>query len=423
MIKVVRIKPSVLQGTIEIPPSKSQTLRSILFGTLAQGKTVIHNPLISADTEAMIEGCRLFGAAISFDGHTIEIIGNLKRADNVINAENSGLTLRFLGAVGGLIPEYTIITGDDSIRRLRPIRPLLEGLTQLGAFAVSAKGDGTAPIIIKGPIKGGTALIDGADSQPVSALLIGASFAPDKTELFVTNPGEKPWVGVTLNWFDRLGISYQNDQFEKFVLPGRAHIKGFEYTVASDLSSAAYPIAAALITNSELTLTQIDIDDLQGDRELIFQLQKMGAKIEIDKDKKTVHVMKGSSLQGATVNVNNFIDSLTILSVIGCFAEGVTQITGGKIARHKESNRIEAIVTELKKMGALIHEREDGVVIEHSLLHGALLESYADHRMAMSLAVASLGAKGESTINNIGCVAKSYPTFFQHLKKLGAKIE
>lgn len=418
-----RIKPSLLQGTVEVPPSKSQTLRAILFGLLATGKTVISRPLFSPDTDAMMAGCRLLGAEVSIRGQTIEIVGNLRGAEDVIHAGNSGLVLRLLGAVSALVPEYTVITGDYSIRHLRPIQPLLDGLTQLGAFAASAKDDGSAPIILKGPLKGGTALIDGADSQPVSGLLIAASFTPAKTELFVTQPGEKPWVALTLNWFDRLGIAYKNDNFEKFTLPGHASIQAFEYTVPSDLSSAAYPIAAALITNSELTLTNIDMDDLQGDKQFIFQLQKMGAKITIDRASHTLTVAKGSHLKGAKIDINNFIDSLTLLSVIGCFAEGITEIVGGKVARYKESDRIRAIVTELKKMGAQIHEREDGVVVEHSPLHGASLDSHADHRMAMSLAVAGLGAKGESVISDIGCVAKSYPPFFEHLRKLGAKIE
>lgn len=423
MGKTARIKPSALQGAVEVPPSKSQTMRALVFGMLGAGKTVVHRPLDSPDVDAMIDGIRLLGADVNTEGGSIEVVGNLRPAENVIDAGNSGLVLRLLGAVGALTSGYTVITGDHSIRHLRPVQPLLDGLTQLGAFAVSAKEDGTAPIILKGPLKGGTALVDGADSQPISGLLIASAFTPAKTELFVANPGEKPWVSLTLNWFDRLGISYQNDGFEKFIIPGHAAISGFEYTVPGDLSSAAYPIAAALITDSELTLTNVDIDDLQGDKHLIFQLQKMGAKIEIDKERKMITVSKGSHLKGAKIDVNNFIDSLTILSVIGCFAEGITEIVGGKIARNKESDRIHTVVAELKKMGAQIHEKEDGVVIEHSPLHGAALESHADHRMAMSLAVAGLGAKGESVIQDVGCVSKSYPPFFEHLKQLGAKIE
>lgn len=412
-----------MSGTLEVPPSKSQTLRAILFGTLATGKTTIHRYLVSPDTDAMICACRLLGAEIAIVGESLEIRGNMRPAKDVINAGNSGLVLRLVGAVSALTSEYTIITGDHSVRTLRPIFPLLDGLTQLGAFAVSSQGNGQAPIIIKGPLKGGTALIDGADSQPVSGLLIASAFAPGKTEIFVTNPGEKPWVSLTLSWFDRLGIPYTNELFEKYTLYGNAVIEGFEYTVPSDWSSAAYPIAAALITNSELTLTNLDIDDPQGDKQLIFQLQKMGANISFDHEKRSLHVGKGSKLKGMKIDVNNFIDSITILSVIGCYAEGITELVGGAIARYKESDRIHSIVKELKKMGAHIIEQEDGMLIESSSLQGAELSSHADHRMAMSLAVAALGAKGPTTLQGASCIAKSYPPFFEHLKKLGAQIE
>lgn len=388
---------------------------------LASGKTVIHNYLHSPDTQAMIEACRILGARVTVNENSIEIEGNLRPAEDVIYAGNSGQVLRFIGAVSALTSEYAIITGDYSIRHQRPVKPLLDGLSQLGAFAVSARGDGHAPIIIKGPLKGGTALIDGEDSQPVSGLLIASAFAQSKTELFVTNPGEKSWVALTLSWFDRLGIPYRNEQFEKYSIPGSAVIQGFEYTVPADLSSAAYPIAAAIVTNSELVLENIDIDEAQGDKELLFQLQKMGANLVIEN--RRIVVKKGSKLKGIKIDVNNFIDGITLLSVIGCFAEGITEIVGGKIARTKESDRISSIVSELKKMGANIHEKEDGIVVEHSSLAGALMESHADHRVAMSLAVAGLGAKGESWISGTECIEKSYPPFLDHLKTVGAKID
>jgi len=419
----VRITPSILRGTVDVPPSKSQTLRALVFGLLARGLTEISGYLDSPDTYAMVRACRLLGARTEVFPDRIEIEGNLRPAEDVIDAGNSGIVLRFIGAVSALVSEYTIITGDASIRNRRLSQPLLEGLTQLGAFAVSSKGDGFAPIVIKGPLRGGTALIDGADSQPVSALLIASAFTCAKTELFVRNPGEKPWIALTLDWFERFGIVCEHENFEKYHLPGHASIEGFSYAVPGDLSSAAYPLAAALATGSECILRNVDFSDAQGDKELIFQLQKMGARIEIDSDTKTLWLKKGSKLQGAKIDVNGFIDSITILAVLGCFAEGETEIVGARIARSKESDRISAIVAELKKMGACIEEREDGIVVQHSVLKGASLESYSDHRMAMALAVAGLAARGESYLAGSECVLKSYPPFFQHLRQMGAKIE
>ena len=417
------LRPSSLGGTLTVPPSKSHTLRAILFATLAKGQSVIHNYLHSPDTDAMIKACRQLGAHITAFDERLEIKGDLRPPEDVIDAGNSGQVLRFVGAILALFPGYGVVTGDHSIRHSRPVLPLLEGLTQLGAFAVSLRGDGHAPIIIKGPLKGGSALVNGEDSQPISGLLIASAFGLGKTELFVENPGEKAWIRLTLDWFDRLGIAYQNDHFERYLIYGGSVIQGFEFTVPSDLSSASYSIGAAIITNSELTLRGIDLSDIQGDKEVIFLLQRMGANIAIDSEKKTITVLKGHKLKGASIDVNEFIDALPLLAVIGCFAEGVTTLVGGKIARKKESDRISCIVSELKKMGAHIDEQEDGLTVERSDLKGALLQSHADHRMAMSLAVASLGAKGASMIEGSECVAKSYRGFFEQLKDLGAQIE
>lgn len=393
-------------------------MRAVLFATLAKGKSVIYNYLHSPDTEAMIEACRLLGAKITIFEDSLEIIGDLKPPEDVINAGNSGQILRFVGAILAIFPTYGIITGDLSIRHLRPVKPLLEGLMQWGCLAVSARDNGQAPIIVKGPLKGGFACIEGEDSQPVSGLLMAAAFAKEPTELVVKNPGEKPWVALTLSWFDRLGISYHNENFEKYTLCGNSSIQGFEYTVPCDLSSAAYPIAAALVAQSELHLQNVDMSDVQGDKEVIFLLQRMGAKIEINKEHKTITVLKGSSLKGQTIDVNGFIDALPLLAVVGCFAQGTTTLTGGKIARFKESDRISCMVKELQKMGADIIEQEDGMIINQSKLQGAHLQSHADHRIALSLALASLGASGPSSIEGKECACKSYPHFFDQLDQI-----
>lgn len=421
MTESARIQASSLRGFQQIPPSKSQTMRALIFATLAKGRSLIRNYLHSPDTGAMIDACRLLGARIKVMPQILEVEGGLSSAEDVIYAGNSGLVLRFIGAIGALTSGYTIITGDHSIRHLRPALPLLEGLSQLGAFAISSRGNGHAPLIIKGPLKGGKAVIDGEDSQPVSGLLVASAFTPDKTELFVKNPGEKPWVQLMLSWFDRLGIPYENDNFEKYTIPGSSEIEGFDYTVPADWSSAAYAIAAALITNSEITLEGLDFTDAQGDKELITVLQEMGANIQIDGYGLTIR--PGSRLKGQKIDISRFIDAITVLPVIACFAEGKTEIVGGKIARSKECDRIKAIVSELKKMGAKIEEREDGLVVEKSDLHGAETESYADHRMAMSLTIAGLAAKGETVVTGIKTVNKSFPGFFEAFRKIGAKIE
>jgi 3-phosphoshikimate 1-carboxyvinyltransferase len=272
-------------------------------------------------------------------------------------------------------------------------------------------------------MQSGKAALDGRDSQPVSGMLIATSFLSGKTILEAHEPGEKPWIDLTLFWLKKFGIHVEHQDYARYTVPGNARIEGFKMTIPGDFSSAAFPIAAALVTNSSLTLTNVDREDCQGDKKIIDILQQMGAKIETDPKRKTLHLAKGSRLRGMKIDVNDFIDATPILSVIGCFAEGTTEIVNASIARKKESDRLHAMATELKKMGAAIEERPDGLLIHHSALKGASVESWHDHRIAMSLSIAALGAKGETAINNIECVSKTYPGFAHDFRSLGAAIE
>lgn len=418
------IQPSKISGNLEIPPSKSHSLRAILFALLGEGKTTIHKYLQSPDAIAMIEAIKLFGAEVEMFPDRLEIQGvgpELGPPEDIIDSGNSGQVLRFMGALAALVPSYTVITGDHSIRHNRPVKPLLSALSQLGVFAESMRLDGYAPIIIKGPMRGGTTSLHGGDSQPVSGLIIASAFAKKTTEICVHHPGEKPWIDLTLHWLDFLKIPYKNYRYERYRIPGNSHYKGFNYTVPADFSSLAFPLAAALVTQSEVTLENIDMEDVQGDKKLLEALFEMGANLSTEK--RSIHVKKGSALKGKKLDINDYIDAITILAVLGCFAEGETEICNAAIARKKESDRIHAITTELKKMGADIEEKKEGLIVRHSKLKGAHLESYHDHRIAMSLSVAALGAEGESTIHGVECTHKTYPTFAQDLQKLGANIK
>lgn len=418
------VKNSVLSGAISIPPSKSQTLRAILFAAMANGKSVIHNYLHSPDIHSMIEACRLFGATITIFPDSLEIIGlngEIRTCEDVIDAGNSGIVLRFLACLAALCGKSTVITGDHSIRYIRPMQSVLDGLNELGCLAISTKEDGFAPVIIKGPFKKNKVTLDGQDSQAVSGMLIASSFAKGPFEIFVTNPGEKPWILLTLSWLDFLKIPYENNNFEHYKIFGSARYDGFEYRVPADLSSAAFPIAAALITNSEISIKNVDMSDLQGDKELIYLFQKMGANIDIQKS--AIHVKKTAQLNGMVVDINNFIDSVPILAVVACFAKGKTHIKNAEASKNKECNRLASITLELQKMGADITEKEDGLIINQSKLCGAKVYSHQDHRMCMSLSVAGLGSSGETHIVDTACVAKTFPNFIDDLSFLKAEIK
>ncbi|MDR2826304.1 MAG: 3-phosphoshikimate 1-carboxyvinyltransferase [Deltaproteobacteria bacterium] len=421
-----RIEKSSLSGSIAVTTSKSHTMRAVLLASMAKGRSLVHAPLASPDTKAMIAACTALGAKIEDKEDHLVIDGVAGRPTvpaQVIDVGNSGQVLRFGAALAGLIPYYSVFTGDASVCTLRPMNPLLEALTQLGAFAVSSKNDGHAPIIVKGPVKSGSVLMEGMDSQPVSAVLMLAAFLPGVTSIEVKNPGEQPWIDLTLYWLDKMGIRYTNDNYTFYTVQGRDNpeFSPFDYTVPGDWSSAAFPIAAALVTNSVVRLDNMDIHDPQGDKAVLEMFTAMGADILVNDQEKSVLVQKRAELRGAEINVNKAIDAVPVLAALACFARSATTITGASIARHKESDRLAAICAELGKMGAKIEEFEDGLTVYPANLHGAQVDSHHDHRIAMSLAVAAL-ACGKTVITDTACVAKSFPGFAAAMRNLGASI-
>ena len=421
-----RVEKSSLGGSLAVTTSKSHTMRAVLLASMAKGQSVVRRPLASPDTKAMITACSALGAKIEEQVDCLVIHGVAGKPTvpaQVIDVGNSGQVLRFGAALAALLPFYSVFTGDASVCTIRPMNPLLEALTQLGAFAVSSKNDGHAPVIVKGPVKAGTVRMQGMNSQPVSAILLLAGFLPGVTSIRVENPGEQPWIDLTLYWLDKMGVCCTHDNYSFYTVQGRDNpeFAPFDYTVPGDWSSAAFPIAAALITNSSVTLENMDIHDPQGDKAVLEMFQAMGADIIVNEREKTVLVQTHKGLRGAVLNVNKAIDAVPVLAAVACFAQSVTTITGAGIARHKESDRLAAISTELGKMGAKIEEFEDGLVIHPARLHGAQVESYHDQRIAMSLAVAGL-ACGKTVIADAACAAKSFPGFAKAMQGLGASI-
>lgn len=417
----MHILPSIIQGEIDIPPSKSHSQRAILFASLAEGKSIIRHVLASPDIIAMIHACRAFGAGIQCHDKHLEIMGVSGKpcfTDTHIQAGNSGQVLRFIGAVAGLAHQKVYIQGDASIQKQRPVLPLISGLNQLGCVASNEE----APLVVQGPFLSNEACIEGRDSQPVSGLLIARAFAPRPLKLRVENPGETPWVELTLDWFRRLGITYQQKNYQEYQLDGHANVLGFEYDVPGDYSTCAFPLVAAILTQGQLQLNHLDGDDVQGDKRLLEILQKMGAKIEFMTHQKKLLVFQGEPLQGLEIDVNDIIDAIPILAVVGCFAKGRTILKGAHIARFKESDRIAVMCQELKKLGAKIEETEDGLIIEESSLRCGEVFSHHDHRVAMALAVAGLMIPGGVLIHETQCIEKSFPDFKNAMRKIGAEI-
>jgi len=390
---------------------------------MAEGVSTIYSPLISDDATSMLHACSQFGAQYQLEDCVCTITGCRGRLTpplDVINCGNSGIAFRFLTALASLLDTYTIFTGDASIRHLRPIEPLLKALRDQSVFAFSSRHDGQAPVIIKGPITSGSVHVLGHDSQFVSALLILGAFIEGGLEIYVESPSELPWIDLTCSWLDRLDISYTRSGYTFFKVDKKRSLKAFTYHVPGDFSSAAFSLVGALITQSELLVDNIDLSDAQGDKHIISLLSNMGARFEIDAEKKTLKVLPCSELKGIDIDMDVCIDALPILAVVGCFAKGKTRLYNAKSAKHKESNRIDSIATELKKMGAHLEIHDDGLTLYPSRLSNAELETYHDHRMVMALSVAALAAKG-ATLYNITPIKKSYPTFFEDFAQCGLK--
>jgi len=389
------IRPSSLNGSLTLPPSKSHTLRALLFASLAEGACQLENLLESPDVDAM-ERC-------------------LKERGGDVG--NSGITLRFLTALLAHQKEPVTLTGDASIRTRRTLAPLLAALGKLGVKAQSHQG--FAPVTMQGPLQAGRTEVEGYDSQFVSALLIACSLSEGPTEIVVHNAGEHPWIDLTLSWLDRVGLSYERKGYEWFRLPGAGKVRPFQYCVPGDLSGLAFPIVAALATRSTVKIEGVDLSDPQGDKEIVAILRAMGAEFSSTDSCLTVHPSK---LKGQTFDLNACIDAVPAMAVAACFAEGVTTFTGISGARYKECDRLACSVRELSQMGAHIQETEDGLRIVGSPLRGAEVSSHQDHRMAMALAVAAMGAEGESVVTDTACVHKTFPKFAEKFQSIGATL-
>lgn len=422
-----KVNLSVLQGNIAIPPSKSQTLRAILFGSLAKGSTVIRNYLPSPDIKRILTVCQSWGIPVEITKDTLTLTGkkiNELNPITKIDAGNSGLILRLCSTIAALSPSRTMITGDRSIKTNRPMSPVIDGLSQLGVKVKCLKQNGYAPLSIQGPLQPGSLTINGTDSQPVSSFIIAGCFASGPVQIKVITPGEKPWVNLTLSWLNFLQLSYsKKPDFTEFTIPGNQEYAGFNYHVPGDLSSLAFPIAAALITKSHLTISNVDLQDPQGDKQIIDVFKKMGAEIKYDPYLHVISVSPSHSLKGLSIDINDFIDSIAAISVVACFADTPTHIKNAAVARTKECDRIACLTQELKKMNADITELPDGLIIRPSKLQGTRVSSYNDHRLAMALTVAGMGATHTTEINGTACIRKTFPKFFESFVNLGAKIE
>jgi len=413
-----------LEGAVSSPPSKAYTHRMLIAASLSNGASKIFNPLVSDDTQATLEAVKALGAETELQENYWTIHGqeSLKTPSHPIDCRESGSTLRFMIPVAALAPGPSTFLFGASFER-RPVAPLLESLKELGVES-AVQRNGSSVMVHGGGIRGGKTSIKGdVSSQFISGLLFACPKAKEDTEITVTTPLEsKSYVEMTLEVIVKHGLEGAvNPDLSRLWIPSNQNYIPSDHTVPGDFSSAAFLLAAAAVTSSKVTVKNLTYQTSQGDREILGILQEMGASVKVGDDSVKVECDK---LVGVDIDAKDIPDLVPVCAVLACYAEGHSEIYNAKRLRYKESDRLDSISTELKKMGANIIVNEDGLTINGGCpLHGATIDPHNDHRIAMACAVAALGAKGETKIQDVECINKSYPQFFSDLRVLGANVD
>jgi 3-phosphoshikimate 1-carboxyvinyltransferase len=405
---------------VRAPPSKSYTHRALTMVFLAgQGK--VQRPLWGADTLATRACLGLLGARVEGRATVRIARGPLRAPDDVLDVQNSGTTLRLLSGVCGVLDGASVLTGDASIRA-RPMQPLLDALRELGCDAFSTRGDGRAPVVVRGPMRGGEARLPGdVSSQFLSSLLLACPLAPKESRVVLTSPlKSEPYVEVTLAMLDRFGVRVARDG-EDFAVPGGQRYQPADFRVPGDYSSGAFPLVAGAITGGEVTVTGLAPEWPQGDRFILEALRAMGARV---RERGGAASVQAERLEGAELDLGGTPDLFPILCVAGACARGTTVLKGAPQLRFKESDRIAAMARGLKRMGARVEPRPDGMRIRGGApLRGASVRTEGDHRILMALSVAALRARGPVRLDEHESFAVSYPGFLDDLRALGAEAE
>ena len=418
-------KPAGLRGEVTIPGDKSISHRAVMFGSIADGLTEVTNFLQGADCLSTISCFRKLGIEIENTPDKICVHGKglrgLSAPSSVLDVGNSGTTMRLISGILAAQPFETELTGDASIQK-RPMRRIMEPLSMMGADIISINHNDCAPLRIKGgKVHGIHYQSKIASAQVKSAVLLAGLYAEEETK--VSEPViSRNHSEIMLRYF---GADVRSEGNTAILMP-RAHLSGQPVNVPGDISSAAYFIAAGLcVPNSEILIKNVGINPTRDG--ILKVALAMGGNITLlnenhDGEPTADLLVKSSSLHGITIEgdiIPTLIDEIPIINIMAAVADGTTIIKDAAELKVKESNRIEVMVKYLSDMGVKITGTEDGMIIEGGLpMHGTVIDSHLDHRIAMSFAIASLLADGETTIKGSEVINVSYPSFYQDLKTL-----
>jgi 3-phosphoshikimate 1-carboxyvinyltransferase len=410
-----------LDATVEVPGSKSYTQRALIIAALAEGRSTISRVLLSEDTRYLMEALRVLGIEILTSGNDVVIQGTggkIRNPGQAIYLGNNGTALRFLTTMVSLGKGEFLLEGSSRLRE-RPLKPLLDALKTLGVPSHSRDNKGYPPVRIdaQGLRGGSVAFTDVESSQYISSLLIGAPYAAEDIEITLQGSTvSEPYIEMTLHIMERFGAEIERGDKNRFKVKSGRNYAGQEYIVEGDASSASYFFLAAALCRGRVRVMNINPESLQGDIKFLNIMEGVGCSIV--RGDSWVDVI-GGPLHGGDVvfDMGNMPDMVPTLAVLAAFRQGRTSITNVSHLRLKESDRIAALVNELHRIGVNAKERDDGLVIEGGKPHGAEIETYNDHRIAMSFAIAGLVVP-KMKIQDKLCVGKSFPGFWDELKKL-----
>ena len=418
----MRIKgPQSLTGMVRAPGSKAYTHRALVASLLSQGETIIRGASECDDAHRTLEAIRSLGARVQIQNSRIVSSGTGKLGSCIdsIDCGESGASLRFLTAIAGTSSTRTTLRASERLAK-RPLEPLLKAMETLGATTTISENKDGSEVKVQGPLKGGEVWIRGdISSQFISGLLFAAPLATTDVTIHVNGRLEsRPYVEMSLDVLKRHGISIDVEDND-FHIPAPQKYTATSHDVPGDFSSAAFLIAGAGIAGEEITVSGLNPGSTEPDAVFLKVIDQMC--LDVRNVGQTLEV-KGSELEPFVFDAVNNPDLVPPLEVLGCFAHGTSEIRGVERLRYKETNRLQTIPAELGKMGAKVSVSDDVVKISGGGLVGCELDSKHDHRVAMSCAIASIGATGDSSIHNAEVVSKSYPEFFQDLIRLGVDL-
>jgi len=408
----IHIKPSSVNGVIHAPASKSYMQRAIVASMLADGKSVLSECSLCNDTNAVLNIARNLGAKIQQNGDIIEITGGFSAPETSLNCQESGLALRLLSPIVATLPVQTTIIGEGSLIN-RPIDMITDALTQLKLGVTTS--DGKLPITISGNLSGGNLDIDGSlGSQLLTGLLMALPLVKNNSKITVRNLKSKPYIDMTMDILQEWNIQIIHHNYQEFLVPGNQHYKHANYTIEGDWSNAAFMLVAAAI-GGEITVHGLNYESRQGDSKIIEVLAKVGASIWYSNNSVSV---KKVLLNGFDFDASDCPDLFPPLVALAAHCNSKSTIYGVSRLLTKESNRAQTLEEEFSKIGVKISISEDKMVVNPSKIKLNTVNSHNDHRIAMALAITSLCSRSGIEIEGFECINKSYPEFYNDLKKI-----